>query len=1046
MIIDLTNISNKYIDEVRRQLKSNQAREHAYRPALVGLMESFEDVGATNDPKRSEHGNPDMIFYKQSNHDIILGYAETKDITANLDKVIETEQLKRYAGYNKLILTNYLEFRFYQHGVEYKQIVVGHLSGDDLFINNNSMNELARELEAFIELPPVPIKSATNLALIMGQKGRRIRDNISRYLNEDLGDNKELERIYELMKKLLVHDLSKDKFSDMYAQTLVYGLFASRYSYSMKQKFTRRVASESVPASNPFLREFFAHIGGIHFDKRLAYIVDELCEVYSITDVHKLLHTQLNELDREYGRDPVIHFYEDFLKEYDPEERKKMGAYYTPVPVVRFIIGEVDSILKNAFGLEDGITDISKITKDIETGQDLRYDRRKKAETKIRKYFHRVQILDPAVGTATFLNEAILFIRKNFEGQEGRWKAYVKEDLVPRLSGFEIMMAPSTIAHLKLEMTLQELGIHDLKQRIGVYLTNTLEEGIPQQLDLFSSLGLAGAVTEESQAASGVKHDVPIMIVMGNPPYSSVSSNETKFANNLIAKYKVEPGGLLKLNERKHWLNDDYVKFIAFSEEMIVKNGEGVMAMITNNGYISNPTFRGMRWHLCQTFDEIKILDLHGNTRRKEIAPDGGKDENIFNIQQGVAIIVAYKLNKNQNDSLAKVFRADLYGSRKSKFQTLLKSSIKWDEITLDKSTFEFIEKSTENVEDYKEGINLNNLFIQKVSGVVTMGDSFIVNEDKNTVAERVKDLSEGKYSEQELNSEFKLGKNYAKFVLTNSSHLTFDEDKIVKITYRPFDTRWTYFDKKVLWRWRENVMKNFIDHENIGLCYERGGLSEKNPFFVTKNIIPNGLSFSNTASIVYVAPIYQYHDDASKSSNLNLAELKKFSNKLTFEPDPEDILSYIYAVLYSPKYKSKYQSLLRSGFPIIPIPNDDKHFKNIAAIGVELQKLHTMQQPSLSVSSVTFPESGTNIIDIISFKQVNEATGDVFINTNQYFGNISITAWDLYISGYQPAQKWLKDRKGKYLSNEDIVHYEKIIACLEDTDRLMKVLNEIVL
>ena len=280
---------------------------------------------------------------------------------------------------------------------------------------------------------------------------------------------------------------------------------------------------------------------------------------------------------------------------------------------------------------------------------------------------------------------------------------------------FELMMAPYTIAHLKLAMTLKDTGIDKFNRRLGVYLTNTLEEGVKNKNDLFSSLGLVEAISEESKAAGAIKHDRPIMVIIGNPPYSGVSSNMTEYANRLIEKYKVEPGGKEKLKERKHWLNDDYVKFIAFAEQMIEKNGEGIVAMITNHGYINNPTFRGMRWQLTQTFNKIFILDLHGNVKRNETSLDGSKDENVFNIQQGVAIIIAIKTK--QKKTAAEIYRADMWGKRMKKFEQLSNSSLnqlKWFKLQLDAKTYSYTKNNNEKLKTYDSFISINELFREK--------------------------------------------------------------------------------------------------------------------------------------------------------------------------------------------------------------------------------------------------------------------------------------------------------------------------------------------
>ena len=800
-----------YLEEVKRQFYSGHAIEHAYRPALQRLMETFDDVVAVNDPKHSEHGAPDFVFLKCSNNSIIRGYAEAKDITVSLDKTEKTNQMERYAGYTNLVLTDYLEFRFYENGEKYETISLGYVKQGKLYLQPENGERLLRELQAFLDLPPENIKSGRRLAQIMGAKARRIRDNVEVYLKSDDIEARELEKIYEMMKQLLVHDLDETKFADMYAQTLVYGLFVARYGDDSPETFTRSEARDLVPASNPFLRHFFDHIAGTGFDKRLAKIVDELCEIFSVSDVREIVHKHLKVVDNKEQdtKDPIIHFYEDFLQSYDPNERKKMGAYYTPMPVVQYIVRQIDKVLKDDFGITKGLASADMITRTVDT-----QPWRKKGERKDRLTREisepRVQILDPAVGTATFLNETIKYVyEQNFKGtQEGRWASYANENLVPRLFGFELMMAPYTVAHLKLGMTLRETGIDKLRSRLNVFLTNTLEEGIPTQPDLFS-FGLAEAVSEESRLAAEVKSEKPVMVVMGNPPYSGVSSNETKFANALIEKYKIEPGGKTKLQEKKHWLNDDYVKFIAFAEDMIERNGSGVVGMITNNGFLDNPTFRGMRWRLAKTFDKIYIVNLHGNAKKKETASDGSKDENVFDIMQGVGIMIAVKNNSKQ-DEFADVFCHDIFGLRKDKFDTL-GAELEFEKLQLDQKMFYFVKKDTEGQEEYEKGIALNELMPVNTTGIVTMGDSFIVDEDPNVILERVEKLRSGGYQKHELDAEFKLGKNYSDYILKNAAALSVDEKLVVPVAYRPFDKRYTYFDNKVIWRWREKVMRNML-------------------------------------------------------------------------------------------------------------------------------------------------------------------------------------------------------------------------------------------
>ncbi len=1028
------NIIN-YLSKIIVTLQTGSAREHAYRPAIHELFEKIKpELNAVNDPARSEHGAPDFIFFKGS---IIVGYAETKDVDVNLDKVEKGEQMKRYFGYSNLILTNYLEFRFYKNGERYgESIAIGELSGGVIVPKYENAILLEKTIKDFLESKPEQIKSGERLAKIMGGKARRIRENVALYVCDESEKGQDLKDVYNVMKKLLVHDLDAKQFADMYAQTLVYGLFVARYHDKTLETFSRQEAQDLVPASNPLLRHFFDHIAGLNFDKRLGYIVDELCEVFASANVRTIMEHYYSRTtlwgETKESPDPVIHFYEDFLKEYDSEQRVKLGAFYTPLPVVKFIVRGVDHLLKKEFGLAQGLADTTK-KEFVQQKQGM----------KGKVLLHQVQILDPATGTGTFLNEVVKHIHQSFEGQQGRWEKYVDDDLLPRLHGFELMMAPYTIAHLKLGMTLRDMGYEKFSKRLGIYLTNSLEEGFKEKENLFTALGFMKSVAEESKDASIIKNEKPIMVVIGNPPYSGVSSNETEHANNLVNKYKVEPGGKQKLQERKHWLNDDYVKFIALAEDLIEKNGEGIVGFITNHGYLDNPTFRGMRWHLMQTFDSIYALDLHGNSKKKEVAPDGGKDENVFNIQQGVSIILAVKnREKKKKGILAKVYRSDVWGTKAQKFKKLDELSmenIAWKLLDSRMPGLVFAEEGSHELEkEYGKGFSISELFIKSSTGIVTMGDGFIVSDSKEVLENRIQRFLAENVTEDVLKKEYDLGKNYASWIISNKSKIKFSENNIVKMAYRPFDDRFTYFDRNLVWRLRIDVMRNFIEGENLGFVTAR---SNKNllpdHFFVSKFITEAKLGESSTQSAVF--PLYIYHPDGSKSVNFKAEILERITKNLKGEVVPENVLDYIYAVLHCPAYREKFKEFLKIDFPKLPYPKDNETFWQLVEKGKELRSLHLLESPKLQNFITTFPESGLEIVEKVKFEN-----GKVFINEKQYFGNVPEVAWNFFIGGYQSAQKWLKDRKGQTLSNKDLEHWQKMIIALFETDKIIKEIDEI--
>jgi len=1025
-----------YFSELAEKYSTGQAREHAYRPVFEALIKSLEpSLKILNDPSRSEHGNPDFVFLRG---DITAGYTETKDIGVDLDKTEKSEQMERYLGYSNLILTDYLEFRFFRNGQRYGEpIRIGISINGVLSARPEFFGELEDALLGFLSGTPEKIKSGRRLAEIMGGKARRIRDNVRHFLSEESERNKELLRVYDTIKRLLVHDLTSEAFADMYAQTLVYGLFVARFHDDSPKNFSRQEARDLIPASNPFLRHFFDHIAGADFDKRLAYIVDELCEVFSLADVSALMQEYFKARDlwgeKHEAPDPVIHFYEDFLKEYDADQRKKLGAFYTPLPVVRFIIRTVDHLLEKEFSLPKGLADTTKITVE-------RLRQGKKGKTDI----HRVQILDPATGTGTFLNETVRSIASRFSNQIGRWSAYVDSDLLPRLHGFELMMAPYTIAHLKLSMTLKETGYSSFDRRLGIYLTNSLEEAESYDDTLFAGFGLSQSIAEEAREAGVIKRETPIMVVIGNPPYSGESSNAHYTGNDV---YKVEPSGG-KLQERNSkWLNDDYVKFIRFAESMIEKTGEGIVAMITAHGYIDNPTFRGMRWHLMQTFDEIYVLDLHGNSKKKEKDLDGGKDENVFAIQQGVAILVGVKRTNKSTKKLARVSRADCYGMRKMKFDYLNKNSLEtmeWREIQPSGPNYEWVDRDTETQGKYREGFSVTELFPISSVGVVTGRDDMSIRPTKAEVWKVVQDFQ--MLDVETLRTKYDLRKDvqdwkvaWAKKDITEN----FTDEKIVPIAYRPFDNRWTCYtgtSRGFLVRPRREVMKH-MTKPNLGLIILRQvkAGSTYQHVFVGRGIVESTLVSNKTSEIDYVLPLYLYADDETRVPNLNKEIVAKISTLIGKESTPQDIFDYVYAVLYSPSYREKYKEFLKIDFPRVPYPTSADQFAALAGKGAELRALHLLESPKVSDFVTTYPVSGSNLVEAVSYK-----SGDVYINTTQYFGNVPEVAWNFYIGGYQPAQKWLKDRKGRTFTNEDIEHYQKMIVALIETDRIMREIDAV--
>jgi predicted helicase len=877
-------------------------------------------------------------------------------------------------------------------------------------------------LEAFLAQTPESINSGLRLAQIMGGRARRLRDNIIEYLKNDSDKNRELLRIYEMMKELLVHDLELEKFADMYAQTLVYGLFVARYNDSTAENFTRNEARDLVPKSNPFLLQFFDHIVGPNFDTRLAYIVDELCEIFSVSNVQEIVHKHLRIQDESIDeKAPIIHFYEDFLQAYDPQERKRMGAYYTPVPVVRYIIRQVDRILKEDFGIANGIASDEMTTQTI-TVQPYRRPGERKDRTTDEISVPRVQILDPAVGTATFLNETIKFIYQGFKGQEGRWSSYVNQNLLKRLYGFELMMAPYTIAHMKLGMTLNETGVEELQERLGVYLTNTLENIVPVQMGLFN-IGLSYAISEESRLAAQVKREHPVMVVMGNPPYSISSTNKSQWILDLIGDYKVG------LNERKINLDDDYIKFIRFAEHMIEKNGSGIVAMITNSSYLDGITHRQMRKHLLKTFDKIYILDLHGSAIKQEISPDGSKDENVFDIMQGVSIVLMVKKASGKSD-IGSLFHAEIFGTRILKFSILNDANTTFTCTPCADPNYFFSPRDFSEKASYEQFVSLEKLFVVKNSGVKTDRDALFIADDPTDLKERIQRALTGNYDDIFL-EKYRIVDSGSYKLTEELLKAKFDVSYITKILYRPFDKKYIYYDPSLVSRPGYHAAKHMLNHDNISLIISRQFGSRKH-FIVFCSDIINEIS-SQPFAPYYCHPLYAYYSDQEKGSNFDVSELNRLTKNLEFEPSPEQVFDYIYANLYSPSYREKYEEFLKIGFPRVPIPIQSE-FDRLVPLGTQLRELHLMKSPIIDEYETTFPVAGHCMVEKIKYD-----ASKVWINKTQYFGNVPELAWNFYIGGYQPAQQWLKHRKGRQLSDHDLVHYQRIIKILLETDLLMK-------
>ena len=918
---------NDYIRIVNQRFCAGNATEHSYRGDLQQLLKAIlPDVDVTNEPKRIECGAPDYIL---SRKEVPVGYIEAKSVGIAIDSKAtkkDKEQFDRYkAALDNLIITDYLQFQFYKQGQLISSCEIGELSNGKVHANPQNFEQFTALIKNFAITVTQSIKSPTKLATMMAAKAKLMAQVIKSALDEDdiKEANSELQGQREAFKTILIHDITNESFADVYAQTIAYGLFAARYHDPTLPTFSREEAAILIPKSNPFLRKLFQTVAGYSLDdavgSRLLWIVEELVQVFKASDVASIM--------KNFGRatrqeDPVVHFYETFLAEYDPKLRKARGVWYTPEPVVNFIVRAVDDILKSHFNLPQGLADSSKTKVNIETITPAS----KGKPVKLQQEVHKVQILDPATGTGTFLAKTVEHIyENNFANMQGAWPAYVREHLIPRLNGFELLMTSYAMAHLKLDMLLTQTGYKtdEASERLRIYLTNSLEEHHPDTGTLFASW-----LSSEANEANRIKRDAPVMVVMGNPPYSVSSSNKSEWIQKLLVDYKKD------LNERNiQPLSDDYIKFIRFGQHFIDKNGEGILAYISNNSFIDGIIHRQMRKNLLETFDEIYILDLHGNAKKKETAPDGSKDENVFDIMQGVSINLFIKrkaatppvvatattpsgirlpplqhegeLTTQSFDStseegvdlrskdgvvggcaerrvvkLATVFHHSLFGKREAKYNALHENnlaSFPWKVIYTKAPEYLFIQKDVKVEKVYKQGFSVNELFPVRSNGVTTHRDHFVVDIDSKVLSQRIQRFYDLSVSDDEIKREMGL-KDNADFEVSKARRKANFNDNSLKITtYRPFDNQSIYYSANLIDRNRQNVMRHMLSGDNLGFITivqsQAANLDYFDCVFITKNISDKNMFRRGSPDLF---PLYLYPEtndllaETTRTPNLN--------------------------------------------------------------------------------------------------------------------------------------------------------------------------------
>lgn len=1013
----------EYFKEIRSRYLTGDFTEITLRTPLENFIRNLsKDFTVIQEPKRTEKiGAPDFKAYRKN---VKIGYIETKDLGRNLDEELKSEQIKKYrSSLDNIILTDYSRFmliRGNQVPFDFNLFDLSDLDNSRFVISDEKLQEFLRLLEIFFSYNLPTITSAEELSLELSKRAKLLKELAKEQLEEDISRAKNDEptsSVYDFYEgtKELIKDIGIDNCADAYAQTITYGLFLAKMN--CPSILDRNTAASYIPRNIGVIKRIFVNISGDSLPSNLSWIIDEIVDILNASEMKDIL-TEIDARGKT-DRDPFTFFYEDFLSAYDPLKKKQLGVYYTPRPVVSFIVNSINPILKNDFNKLHGFADDD------------------------------VTVLDPAVGTGTFLwlVYTLSLVELKNKGLGGLISKKIENHILRDFYGIEILITPYIIAHLKLSLALKkwhyELRDNDRHQ---VYLANTLEP--------FESHGLIPfmrEISEESITANELKLRKKILVITANPPYRGMSANKGQWIQNLLKKgytredgtkdngyYQVDGKPLGEKNPK--WLQDDYVKFIRFAQWKIDTAGEGIVGFITNHNYLDNPTFRGMRQSLLSSFNRIYVLNLHGSSLKKEKAPDGSKDENVFDIRPGVAIALFIK-NRNFKDK--KVFYAELFGKREAKYHWLDRHTIinvEWKLVKPESPNYLFIPEDSSLRSEYDKYWKITDIFPVYNIGIVTARDALTIRWTSEELWETVSrfvnlntELARHTYNLGRDSIDWKV--EWAQRDLKESGP---NKDRITPILYRPFDTRYTYYtgnSSGFHCRPRPETMNNMLQ-ENLGFIFHRREelAVPYSHFLVTDKMIEHGALSSKTTC--YLAPLYTYKDGL-KSPNINPSLVSELTSKYGKTPDEVDIFNYIYAVVYSNKYRAKYANFLKRDFPRIPFTGDYETFKQLAGIGKELVNLHLIKT-KLS-SSIKFNIQGSNIVDFVEYKN-----GRVNINKEQFFSGVPEKAWNFYIGGYQVLAKWLKSRKNRELSSTEIEQFIQITEIINQTLDLMKKIDEI--
>ncbi len=983
----------------------SEITEYSLRPELKSLLSSIAEnidskINILHEGKREGgFGAPDFSVRRIGN---IIGYVENKKIGENLDNVIKSDQIRKYQQLSdNILITDYLEWIWLNKG-DIQRKTLCYLSDiENKKAKLDPQNAVAVEnlVKGFLSSAPEGIAKPKDLASALAIRGKLLKDFLAEELQrqENQDSKGKLFGLYQTFQSYVFNELTLDAFADAFSQNLIYGVFLAKLNADM-QTVTLSNAEEFIPTNFELIRELVEFLKVLNRKEYadIRWVIEEVLNILNTMNFREIksalsfTRTFGEQEDPYSAKDPYIYFYEDFLAAYDKKLRKSKGVYYTPPQIVNFIVRSVSTLLRETFHLPDGLADHEKVT-----------------------------ILDFATGTGTFLLEVIRQIFK--ENPHSEKDLLIREHILKNLYGFEYLIAPYTIAHLKLYQFLKDHGYKlNEDERLQIFLTNTLEP-----TDRQISIPLLPALTEETKQAQIIK-DKPILVIMGNPPYSYGSQNTGKWISEKIKGYYVVNGE--KLDEKNpKGLQDDYVKFIRFAQDKMDQVKEGIVAIITNHSFLDNPTFRGMRQSLMNTFDLMYFVDLHGNVKKKEKTPQGDKDENVFDIEQGVAISIMVKKPGLEK----KVYHADFWGLRTHKYEICLSKNletIKWKPVKIAEPYYLFKYQPDINSDIYLRFKPINEIFKAFASGVKTHHDEHLIGFDTNDLTHRVK----------------------SHFQITPDSSFYYKN-----YHYRPFDKRILYYDSNLVKRARLN-QHAYFKGENYGLIILRQAAAVGSASFDSAFIV-NGLADTNLyrRGGPFIFPLFTYDTKsellADKNNERITIKIENFAKDFRNFIDelyqkkytPEEILGYIYAILHSTSYRNKYADFLKTDFPRIPFVKDFRIFERLSELGWQLIQAHLMNEiPDYEMG--IYAGEGNNEVIKPDYRKTEDYQR-LYINKTQYFDRVPENVYQFYIGGYQVLCKYLKDRQGRQLNLSEVRNIRNIIRVLAFTIEQMKKIDEAV-